>query len=89
MMDLAELERMEKASRELFESGSLTDLSSITIIGGDTPMQKLESLSAQLKNLYCFRVGNTPVMISFKENGPTLEESVTRYFTGLKQGVQI
>ena len=88
MMDLAELERMEKASRDLFESGSLTDLSSITI-GGDTPMQKLESLSAQMKNLYCFRVGNTPVKISFKENGPTLEESVTRYFTGLKQGVQI
>lgn len=88
MMDLAELERMEKASRDLFESGSLTDLSSITI-GGDTPIQKLESLSAQLKNLYCFRVGNTPVKISFKENGPTLEESVTRYFTGLKQGVQI
>lgn len=88
MMDLAELERMEKASRDLFESGSLTDLSSITI-GGDTPIQKLESLSAQLKNLYCFRVGNTPVKISFKENGPTLEESVTRYFIGLKQGVQI
>lgn len=88
MMDLAELERMEKASRDLFESGCLTDLSSITI-GGDTPMQKLESLSAQMKNLYCFRVGNTPVMISFKKNGPPLEESVTRYFTGLKQGVQI
>ena len=88
MMDLPELERMEKARRDLFESGSLTDLSSITI-GGDTPMQKLESLSAQMKNLYCFRVGNTPVMISFKKNGPTLEESVTRYFTGLKQGVQI
>ena len=88
MMDLTELERMERESRDLLESGGLTDLSGVTP-GGDTPMQKLESLSAQLKNLYCFRVGNTPVKLSFQENGPTLEESVTRYFTGLKQGVQI
>lgn len=87
MIDLAELERMKKAGRGLFESGGLTDLASVTICG-DTPIQKLESLLAQLQDLYCFRVGSTPVMLSFKENGPTLEQALTRYFTGLKQGVR-
>lgn len=88
MMDLEELERMEKESRGLLESGRLEDLSGVTV-SGDTPMQRLESLAAQLKNLYCFRVGNTPVRISFNENGPTLEESLTRYFKSLKQGERL
>ena len=87
-MDLEKLTRMEQASLAELGSDSLTDISDVPI-SGDTSMERLENLVLHLKNLYCFRVGKTPVRISFNENGPTLEHTITRYFMGLKQGVKI
>ena len=55
-------------------------------IRGDTPAERLASMAAQVGDLYRFRAGHTPVALSFDENGPTMEDAVTRYFTALRQG---
>lgn len=52
-------------------------------LAGDTPAEKP---AEQPGDPYHFRVGDTHIALSFDESGPTLEEAVTRYFTGLKQG---
>ncbi len=64
----------------------MEDILDVTIVG-DTAGERLASLAAQLGDLYDFRVGSTPVALSFDESGPTLEDAVTRYFTALRQGV--
>lgn len=53
-------------------------------ISGDTASQRLESYLAQVGNPYCFRVGNTPVRISFKSCKETLDKKLKSYFLGLK-----
>lgn len=53
-------------------------------IRGETAVQRLESYLAQAGSPYCFRVGDTPVRISFQSCEETLEQKIKSYFLGLK-----
>lgn len=53
-------------------------------IAGAAPCQRLERYLSQVGNPYCFRVGKTPVRISFKPRGEPLEDKIRAYFLGLK-----
>lgn len=53
-------------------------------VSGETASQRLESYLDQVGNPYCFQVGNTPVRISFKSCGETLDNKIKSYFMGLK-----
>lgn len=51
---------------------------------GETAAQRLESLLAQVGNPYCFRVGDTPVRLTFQPRGEPLDRKVRSYFLRLK-----
>lgn len=53
-------------------------------VSGETASQRLESYLDQVGNPYCFRVGTTPVRISFKSCEETLDKKIKSYFMGLK-----
>lgn len=53
-------------------------------ISGETASQRLENYLSQVGNPYCFRVGKTPVRISFKSCEETLDKKIKSYFLGLK-----
>ena len=53
-------------------------------VKGETASQRLESYLTQVGNPYCFRVGKTPVKISFKSCEETLDKKIKSYFLGLK-----
>ena len=53
-------------------------------VSSETASQRLESYLDQVGNPYCFRVGNTPVRISFKSCEETLDNKIKSYFMGLK-----
>ncbi len=53
-------------------------------IRGETASQRLENYLSQVGNPYCFRVGKTPVRISFKSCEETLDKKIKSYFLGLK-----
>lgn len=53
-------------------------------VSGETASQRLESYLDQVGNPYCFKVGNTPVRISFKSCEETLDKKIKSYFMGLK-----
>lgn len=53
-------------------------------VSGETTSERLENYIAQVGNPYCFRVGNTPVRISFKSCEETLDKKIKEYFLGLK-----
>lgn len=53
-------------------------------VSGETAGERLEKYIAQVGDPYCFRVGNTPVRISFKSCEETLDKKIKTYFLGLK-----
>ena len=54
-------------------------------ISGDTAGERMERCLAQLGNPHCIRVGDTPVRLTFQENGVTLEQRLRAYLMGLKR----
>lgn len=85
MVSKKQLEDMAQESIKGRDPGTLPDLLDVTITG-ETPAQRLESYITQVKNPYCFRVGKTPVRISYKEEAPPIEERLKTYFMSLKNG---
>lgn len=84
MVNRKKLEEMEQASREA-SPVALADLLDVTI-SGDSPAQRLESYLAQVGNPYRFRVGKTPVRVSFQSGESPLSEKLKSHFLSLKSG---
>lgn len=83
MIDQNLLKNMSHIELKNADPDLLQDILEIEI-SGETAVQRLESYIAQTGNPYCFRVGNTPVRISFKPRGETLDRKLKSYFLGLK-----
>ena len=66
-MTTEELDKLSRLPIKGTDPAELVDLSTVSITG-DTPAQRLDSYLTQVKNPYLFRVGNTPVKISFPYN---------------------
>lgn len=83
MIDKTLLEKMSQLEIKNVAPDLLSDILEVEI-SGETAGQRLESYIAQVGNPYCFRVGNTPVRISFKSCEETLDKKIKSYFLGLK-----
>lgn len=83
MIDKNLLEDMSHMKLKDVAPDLLQDILDVNI-SGDTASQRLESYLSQVGNPYCFRVGNTPVRISFKSCKETLDKKLKSYFLGLK-----
>lgn len=83
MIDKNLLEDMSQISIKKAAADQLSDILDIEICG-ETAVQRLESYLDQVGNPYCFRVGNTPVRISFKSGTEALDKKIKSYFLGLK-----
>lgn len=82
MVSKTELEKLSDVRIKGVAPDTLPDLLHVKI-EGETPIERLESLLSSIENPYCFRVGNTPVKISFcGENN--LENKLRSYFVALK-----
>lgn len=84
MVDIKKLEEMERISREAAPA-ALADLQDVKITG-ETPAQRLESYLAQTGNPYRFRVGQTPVRVSFQSEAGPLSKKLKSHFLSLKDG---
>lgn len=85
MIDIKLLKDMADAPITEMPPDLLKDILTVEI-SGETAYQRLESYLSQVGNPYCFRVGNTPVRISFISCEETLEQKIRSYFLGLKTG---
>lgn len=83
MIDKSLLEELSQVSAKEVAADQLSDILDVTI-HGETAVQRLESCLAQVGNPYCFRVGSTPVRISFKACAEPLDKKIKSYFSGLK-----
>lgn len=83
MIDKSLLEELSQVSAKEVAADQLSDILDVTI-HGETAVQRLESYLAQVGNPYCFRVGNTPVRLTFQPRGEPLDRKVRSYFLRLK-----
>ncbi len=83
MVDKTLLEDMSHVKLTDTAPDLLQDILEVNV-QGETAGQRLESYLAQVGNPYCFRVGKTPVRISFQSCGETLDKKIKSYFIGLK-----
>lgn len=83
MIDKNLLEDMSRIKIKDVVPDLLQDILTVEV-SGETASQRLESYLDQVGNPYCFRVGNTPVRISFKSCEETLDKKIKSYFLGLK-----
>ena len=83
MIDKNLLEDMSHIKIKDVAPDRLQDILTVEV-SGETASQRLESYLDQVGNPYCFRVGNTPVRISFKSCEETLDKKIKSYFLGLK-----
>ncbi|MBE6069818.1 MAG: hypothetical protein E7211_19315 [Clostridium lundense] len=84
MISVEQLEKMKYVVLDTDEISALPDISNVSI-HGDTPGERLENLLEQIGNPYFFKVGTTPVRVSFNTDGKPLEEMLKSHFLGLKQ----
>ena len=83
MVHKDDLEKMQHVDVTRVDPGTLSNLLDIGY-HGRTSAERLESCLSQVQNPYCFRVGKTPVKITFSQTDISLEEKLKRYFLGLK-----
>lgn len=71
----ADMQMMKDVDIRTVERSELVDLNSV-VIDEDKPIAKrMEDFVKQIRNPYCFRVGDVAVKVVYKENGPTFQQN--------------
>ncbi len=68
------VEEMKAVDVRTVDPDSLVDITQITIDKSLSEKERKLEYIRQIKNLYCFRVGNIVVKCSYSEDGVTLNE---------------
>ena len=57
------------------DKSTLVDLMSVQIDDALPVSDRIASFVEQIKNPYCFRVGNVAVKVKYKDSGPTFQQN--------------
>ena len=57
------------------DKSTLVDLMSVRIDDALPVSDRIASFVEQIKNPYCFRVGNVAVKVKYKDSGPTFQQN--------------
>lgn len=79
-VDFTNLHQVDVRAVKLDE---LVDISTIEIDETMTKEQRIAEFIRQVKNPYCFRVGNVAVSVGFADNGITFEQRMEHYLQTL------
>lgn len=82
-MDQNQLSVLEHTEIKGINSCTLVDLRDVKI-QGNSASERLDSYLSQVQNPYCFKVGKTPVKISFATQGEPIETMLKAFFTSLR-----
>lgn len=61
----------------------LVDLRTVRINTGLPAEERIRSFLRQVKNPYCYKVGDVVVRVAYSENGATLDECFTEMISSL------
>lgn len=69
------MQMMKDVDIRTVERSQLVDLNSVVIDEAKPIAERMEAFIRQIKNPYCFRVGDVAVKVVYKENGPTFQQN--------------
>lgn len=75
LTDKEEIQKMKDVDIRTVNCSQLVDLNTVVIDENQSVEERMESFVEQIKNPYCFRVGDIAVKIVYKENGPTFQQN--------------
>ena len=79
MITRKDLDEMSKMDITKMDKSTLVDIRTVKI-DADMPIaERMTKYLEEIKNPYCFRVGNTPVQVVFNERGKTLDETFANH----------
>lgn len=68
-------EGMQSVDIRTVDKDTLVDLNTVVIDESLPVPDRVASFVEQIKNPYCFRVGNIAVKVKYKESGPTFQQN--------------
>lgn len=68
-------EGMQSVDIRTVDKDTLVDLNTVVIDESLPVPDRMASFVEQIKNPYCFRVGNIAVKVKYKESGPTFQQN--------------
>lgn len=75
LTDIEKIQKMKDVDIRTVNCSQLVDLNTVVIDENQSVEERLESFIEQIKNPYCFRVGDIVVKVVYKENGPTFQQN--------------
>jgi len=78
-----DFEALKRVDVREVDPDTLVDIRDIKINESLSREQRVADFIQQIKNPYCFRVGNVAVSVGFAENGATFEEQMGYYLETL------
>ena len=71
-----DLSAMRSVNIQDVDRTSLVDLNSVTIDESLPVPERVASFLEQIKNPYCFRIGNVAVKVVYNDEGPTFQQNL-------------
>lgn len=71
-----DLSAMKAVNIQDVDKDNLVDLNSVTIDETLPVAERVASFVSQIKNPYCFRIGDVKVKVVYKEEGPTFQQNL-------------
>ena len=71
-----DLSLMKNVNIRDVDKDNLVDLNSVTIDETLPVAERVASFVAQIKNPYCFRIGDVKVKVVYKDDGPTFQQNL-------------
>lgn len=75
ILNKADMQMMKDVDIRTVERSELVDLNSVVIDENKPIAERMEAFVKQIRNPYCFRVGDVAVKVVYKENGPTFQQN--------------
>lgn len=70
-----QMRKMKDVDIRTVERNELVDLNTVVIDESKPISERINAFIKQIKNPYCFRVGDVAVKVVYKENGPTFQQN--------------
>lgn len=78
-----DLNAMKQVDIQLVDPNTLVDINDIHIDANLPKEERQKEFVRQIKNPYCFKVGEIVVKISYADNGETFEQAMENYLQAL------
>lgn len=83
MITLEELDRMKDTDIRMVDKAELVDIRNVKIDTEKPVTERIEDYVRQIRNPYCFKVGDVAVKVSFSENGGSFEDRFEQMLTAM------